>query len=37
MRGLYGIADAGFGDPAVQARMLAEAGAWCVQLRCKGW
>jgi len=37
MRGLYGIADAGFGDVAVQARMLAAAGAWCVQLRCKGW
>jgi thiamine-phosphate pyrophosphorylase len=37
MRGLYGMADADFGDPAWQARLLADNGACCVQLRCKGW
>lgn len=37
MRGLYGIADAGFGDPVVLGQVLLEAGACAVQLRCKGW
>lgn len=37
MRGLYGIADAGFGDPVALGRMLLDAGACAVQLRCKGW
>ncbi len=35
--GLYGIADAGFGDPVVLGRLLISAGAVAVQLRCKGW
>ncbi len=37
IRGLYGMADATFGDPVVQALMLAEEGIRPVQLRCKGW
>jgi len=37
MKGLYGMADAAFGDVEAQARLLAKAGACCVQLRCKGW
>lgn len=36
-RGLYGFADAGFGDPLAQARLLAEEGVGVIQLRCKGW
>lgn len=36
-RGLYGMADAGFGDVFDQARLLAEEGLGVVQLRCKGW
>jgi thiamine-phosphate pyrophosphorylase len=35
--GLYGIADASWGDPLVQARILAEEGVGTIQLRCKGW
>lgn len=35
--GFYGVADAGFGDPVSQARLLAEEGVGVVQLRCKGW
>lgn len=35
--GLYGIADAGFGDPVVLGGLLLSAGAVAVQLRCKGW
>jgi thiamine-phosphate pyrophosphorylase len=35
--GFYGIADAGFGDPLAQARILAEEGVGAVQLRCKSW
>ena len=31
------MADASFGEVGAQARVLAEAGACCVQLRCKGW
>ena len=37
IRGLYGIADAGFGDPVELARALAAGGASIVQIRCKGW
>jgi thiamine-phosphate pyrophosphorylase len=36
-RGLYGMADAGFGDVLAQARLFAEEGVGIVQLRCKGW
>ena len=36
-RGLYAIADAGFGDPVTLGRALADAGARVIQLRCKGW
>lgn len=36
-RGLYGMADASWGDPEIQARVLAEEGVEIVQLRCKGW
>jgi len=36
-RGLYGIADAGFGDPVVLGHALLEGGATVLQLRCKGW
>lgn len=35
--GLYGMADATWGDPLAQARLLAEEGVSPVQLRCKGW
>lgn len=35
--GLYGIADAGFGDPVALGEALLEGGARVVQLRCKGW
>lgn len=35
--GLYGMADAGWGDPLSQARILAEEGVGWVQLRCKDW
>lgn len=35
--GLYGVADATFGDPEAQARLLAGEGVSPVQLRCKGW
>lgn len=36
-RGLYGMADATYGDPWPQACLLAEAGVGILQLRCKGW
>ena len=36
-RGLYGIADAGFGDPVALGVALAEAGVATVQIRAKGW
>lgn len=36
-RGLYGVADAGFGDPVRLGVALAEAGVRTVQLRAKGW
>ena len=36
-RGLYGMADAAFGDPVAQARLLAEEGVGLVQIRAKGW
>ncbi len=35
--GLYGIADAGFGDPVELGLALADAGCRVVQLRAKGW
>jgi len=35
--GLYGIADAGFGDPLVLGTMLLDAGVNALQLRAKGW
>lgn len=35
--GLYGIVEPTLGDPLAQARLLADAGASVVQLRCKGW
>lgn len=35
--GLYGVADASFGDPEAQARLLFEEGVRVVQVRCKGW
>ena len=35
--GLYGIADAGFGDPLALGTMLLDAGASVLQLRAKGW
>ncbi len=35
--GLYGMADAGHGDPVAQARLLAEEGVAPIQLRCKGF
>lgn len=35
--GLYGIADAGFGDPVALGRLLLTGGARVLQLRCKGW
>ena len=36
-RGLYGIADAGYGDPVAAAQLLVEAGVSTVQLRAKTW
>jgi len=35
--GLYGMADAGFGDPRAQLDQLVAGGVGVVQLRCKGW
>ena len=35
--GLYGIADAGFGDPVALGHALLAGGASTLQLRCKGW
>lgn len=35
--GLYGMADATFGDPVVQAHRLVAGGCRVLQLRCKGW
>lgn len=35
--GLYGMADATFGDPVVQAHRLVAAGCRVLQLRCKDW
>lgn len=35
--GLYGVADATYGDPVEQAGILLGEGVRCVQLRCKGW
>lgn len=35
--GLYGMADAGFGDPRAQLERLVAGGVGVVQLRCKGW
>lgn len=35
--GLYGVADATWGDPLAQGRLLAEEGVGVIQLRCKGW
>jgi len=37
IRGLYGIADAGFGDPLALGTLLLDGGASVIQLRCKGW
>lgn len=37
IRGLYGMADAGAGDPVALGAALLEGGARVVQLRCKGW
>ena len=37
IRGLYGIADSGFGDPEAIAADLFEGGCRLVQVRCKGW
>lgn len=37
IRGLYGMADASWGDPLAQYRMLAEEGVSVVQFRCKNW
>ena len=37
IRGLYGIADTGFGDPVELGRALLEGGACAIQLRAKGW
>jgi thiamine-phosphate diphosphorylase len=37
MHGLYGIADAGFGDPVALGRKLLEGGVCALQVRCKGW
>lgn len=37
IRGLYGIADAGFGDPVELGRLWLEGGARVLQVRCKGW
>jgi len=35
--GLYGIADASFGDPVLLGRALLAGGAGSLQLRCKDW
>lgn len=35
--GLYGMADASWGDPWEQAKILAEEGVEILQLRCKRW
>jgi len=35
--GLYGMADAGAGDPVESGAMLAAAGSRVIQLRAKGW
>lgn len=35
--GLYGMADAGWGEPYEQWRVLVDEGVGIVQLRCKGW
>lgn len=35
--GLYGMADATFGDPVEQASRLVAGGCRALQLRCKGW
>lgn len=37
IQGLYGMADASWGDPLAQYRMLAEEGVSVVQFRCKNW
>lgn len=37
IRGLYGIADAGFGDPVALGRSLLAGGVCALQVRCKGW
>lgn len=37
LRGFYGIADSGFGDPEAQVRLLIDARACAIQLRCKEW
>jgi thiamine-phosphate pyrophosphorylase len=37
IRGLYGIADAAFGDPVELALQLLEGGVEMLQVRCKGW
>ena len=36
-RGLYGIADAGFGDPVEIGAALTRGGCRVIQLRAKGW
>ena len=36
-RGLYGMADATFGDPVDQAARLVAAGCKVLQMRCKRW
>lgn len=35
--GLYGVADATYGDPLTHARLLLDEGVRLVQLRCKAW
>ncbi len=35
--GLYGMADASWGDPLAQYHLLAAEGVSVVQFRCKGW
>jgi thiamine-phosphate pyrophosphorylase len=37
IRGLYGIADAEFGDPVALALQLLEGGVETLQVRCKKW
>lgn len=36
-QGLYGMADASWGNPERQAQLLADEGVTVIQLRCKGW